>query len=320
MMTSITYQFVTLLLLISCIVCPTESRYKEKDRDRKYDKSTPYGAYPSSATVASVNLCSKNRDLKLVCHCAPDDSSGRARKAECWIFHTELMRHDPNWLTFHTQTNLEHLRIVIQSIGILKYVPTEAIRLLKQLKVLSIEYGQLEDIQPFALGNLTQLQNVTLANNQIKFVYRNAFANHAALEEIDLKDNAIVDIDQEAFVNLRQLVRLNLAKNNLTVLHDGTFQDMGNLKELNLRLNDINVLTREVFRGLGNLRFLDLSENDLSFIGDTVFAELWSLQELYLNNNNIEVSCFSNKIGEVRSNFQNFVEQKALNSDPHTKS
>ncbi|XP_055541368.1 connectin-like [Wyeomyia smithii] len=285
---TISQNMALLLLLLLCIVTnPTESRFR--DKDNKKSKSAQQNLLPGSHVgTPLMNLCSGDREMKLVCHCSPDDPHVKAQKANCWIFSKDLPRKDPNWLAFQTQTTLEQLKITVQKIGNLTYIPSDVIVTLKYLKQLTIEYGMIPDLLNYAFGNLTDLRNITMHKNQIRIVHPFAFANHPYLEEINLERNEIIELDKEALVRLPQLKRLNLDFNNLTMLHDDVFIDLTSLDELKLESNQLSVLTREIFKGLGNLRFLKLTANTISYIGDTVFAELWSLQELDLDGNHIE--------------------------------
>lgn len=83
-MTLKAFRQIALILLILCIISPTHSHYHERgrDRDRKRIKATGNGPsslasqQPQIATkITTINLCSKERDMKLVCHCTPDDVS-----------------------------------------------------------------------------------------------------------------------------------------------------------------------------------------------------------------------------------------------------
>lgn len=305
-MTTATYQCITFLfLLFLCIVSPIESYYREQSRSTSPTtnnngtaasplaskiNSRKHQLYPIPA-LAVKNLCSKDRDMKLVCHCTPEDYVHiKAKKADCWIFHDDFPQMDPNWLAFETQVYLEDLKVTVQRTGHLGYIPTSIFTRLSYLHELDISYGQINEINSFAFGNLTQLTKIILANNQIRYLLPYAFANHVDLVEIDLEQNQIVDIDKLAFVNVPNLASLNLSKNNISQLHDDVFTELRKLLDLRLESNAITALTREMFKGLGNLRTLRLSYNNMNFIGDTVFAELWGLQELDLDNNNVEVS------------------------------
>ncbi|XP_055607840.1 connectin-like [Uranotaenia lowii] len=284
------YRHIALVVLLLCLITsPTESRYREKEP--KKVKSPQQNLLQTSGIQAAsplMNLCSGDREMKLVCHCSPDDTHVKAQKANCWIFSKDLPRKDPNWLAFQTQNTLEQLKITVQKIGNLTYIPSDVIMTLKNLKQLTIEYGMIPDLLNYAFGNLTELRNITLHKNQIRIVHPFAFANHPFLEEINVERNEIIELDKEALVNLPQLKRLNLDFNNLTMLRDDVFLYLTSLDELKLESNQISRLTREIFKGLGNLRFLKMTSNTIDFIGDTVFAELWSLQELDLDGNRIE--------------------------------
>ena len=283
---------IALTLIILCSIHPTESRYREKTRDKSEPSPLATQQKYQQVTVPKValNLCSKDRALKLVCHCTPDDVNIKASKADCWIFLPDLPKSDVSWSAFHSQTQLQNLKFTVHVGGNLSFIPTDVIQILKFLKTISIEYGQLHEVLAFAFGNLTQLTNISLAHNQIQKLHGYAFVNHQHLVEISLEQNEINEIDRHTFLNLPNLYRLNLEHNKLEQLQDDTFEHLVKLNELLMQHNLINLLTRETFKGLGNLKNLNLSHNKLTFIGDTVFAELWSLQELSLEENQIEVS------------------------------
>lgn len=267
----------------------TSTSGMKKQKNLKHSNNV--GQEVATTTGSIMNLCSKDRDMKLVCHCSPEDYVHiKASKADCWIFHDDFPRKDPNWLAFHTQVYLEHLKLTVQRTGHLTYIPTDVIGTLKYLKTLSIEYGNIGELNSYAFANLTQIQSISLPKNQVRILFQYAFANHPDLEDINLEQNHIMDIDRHAFVDLPNLTKLNLAHNNLTTMHDDVFSELRKLIDLRMDSNQISVLTREMFKGLGNLKSLRISNNNINFIGDTVFAELWGLSELELDNNNIEVS------------------------------
>ncbi|CRK99190.1 CLUMA_CG012505, isoform A, partial [Clunio marinus] len=287
-MSSNTYQKITLLVLVLCIVSPIESRY-EKDRKQEKSTNTQQAAQLQPAsTQVTLNLCRKDRTLSFLCHCTPEDESIKAQKAECWIISSDISRKDPQWLAFNSQTQLQHLKFSVLANGNLSFIPTDILQSLKFLRTISIEYGHVHELYSFAFGNLTLLTNISLTNNQIKIIGPYTFGNHQHLIDINLEKNEIYELDRHAFVNVPNLIRLNLNNNQLEVIQDDTFEAFSKLNELWLRNNSINKLSREIFKGLGNLKILNLSFNKLIFIGDTVFAELWSLQELELESNQIE--------------------------------
>lgn len=289
---------IAIILILCCIFSRTESRRTEA-RDSYTQRSRKvtdrYSALPS--TIETVNICSRRRDFKLLCHCTPDDEKLPATKAECWVFQKGLHLNDTIWTGFKNQKGLRHLKFIVQGGGELKFVPTKYLEQLANLTSITIDYSQIRIIKSFAFANLPNLDVITLTNNQIEMVDKDGFANHIFLKEMDLRRNQIKEIDRYAFRNLPILRKLILDENNISTLHEELFNELGKLEDLSMAHNQISVLTGDMFKGLGNLRTLKMTGNNLNFIGDTVFAELWSLQELELDDNHIEVSSFSHKMG-----------------------
>lgn len=288
-MTALNHFFYALILLSLCTI-PIESRHRDKDRKKHREPSS----LPSQqhhiieSKVMPINLCSKGRDMKLVCHCSPPDNE-KAHKAECWIFQSDLSERDPDWTAFHTQTQLQSLGFSVHGKGNLSFIPTSVIQSLKHLEKLTIEYGQIHEISRFAFGNFSRIENITLPNNQIRSIHSYAFAHHKELEELTLNNNEIKEIDPFAFIGLQSLARLNLAGNRIQLLQEDTFESLDKLSKLTLSHNSIDFLTRETFKGLANLRILQIDHNTLKFIDDESFTELSSLVELDLGHNEIEV-------------------------------
>ncbi|CAO1415993.1 unnamed protein product [Diamesa serratosioi] len=283
-----------LMLLIVCTVYETESANQRQHRKKVKGHHHEPASLASQQhhiidkAVSPINLCSKERDMKLVCHCTPDDDTVKATKAECWIFRSDLKQHDPDWTAFHTQTQLHSLGFSVHGSGNLSFIPTTQIQSLRHLEKISIEFAQIHEVYSFAFGNFTRIKNISLPNNQIKIINAYAFANHPDLLELNLVRNDIYEIDPFAFINLPNLNRLTLEQNQINNIPEDTFEHLDKLNELLLSHNTIDLVTREMFKGLGNLWILKLSSNKLKFIGDAVFAELWSLIELDLDHNAIE--------------------------------
>ncbi|XP_055914475.1 connectin [Eupeodes corollae] len=278
-----------ILFLICCTVYSTESRYRDKEHKRPEKSDRFYSQPAQPATQEQINLCSRRRDMKLMCYCTPDDSAYMpVNKAECWIFQNGLHQNDTTWQRFYQQKKLRHLKFLVQNTGYLDYIPTKYLEMLTNLTTLSIEYSQIQVVKGYAFASLPNLELITLTNNLIEIIDRDAFANHIFLRELNLMRNQVTEMDRYAFRNLPVLQKLYLSWNNISNLHEGVFSEMGKLEDLSLEHNLISVLTGDMFKGLGNLKTLKLTHNNLNFIGDTVFAELWSLQELELDDNRIE--------------------------------
>jgi hypothetical protein len=292
------------MLLVLCTMPIDGSRRRDRERDHKNRHREPSSLASQHHIIESkvmpINLCSKGRDMKLVCHCSPDSSGEnnnvKAHKAECWIFRSDLSPRDPDWTAFHAQTQLQSLLFSVHGTGNLSFIPASVIQPLKHLERLTIEYAQIHEIFGFAFGNFTRIQNISLPNNQIRVISAYAFANHMELEELNVCRNEIYDIDPFAFINLPNLKRINLEHNRIETLQDDTFENLDKLSELVLSHNNLFMITREMFKGLANLWILKVDNNKLRLLDEAVFGELWSLIELDLGHNNIEVifpSCYA---------------------------
>lgn len=291
-MAALSHMLYTIILLY-LFAMPIESRHRERDRKKHREPSSLASQqhHIIESKVMPINLCSRQRNMKLMCHCTPDGDNMPAHKADCWIFHADLSIRDPDWTAFHTQTQLQSLAFSVHGSGNLSFIPTSVIQPLKHLEKLTIEFAQIHEIVGFAFGNFTRIHNISLPNNQIRVISAYAFANHMELHELSICRNEIYEIDPFAFFKLPNLNRLNLERNRIEMLHEDTFENLDKLSELTLSHNIIDVITRETFKGLGNLWVLKLDGNKLRYLGDNMFAELESLIELDLGRNIIEVIC-----------------------------
>lgn len=236
-----------------------------------------------------VNLCSKDIDMKLACHCSHDDAKRTVIEADCFVLHEEFPQSDAAWLSFRQHPNLRHFTLTVHRNGYMSYLPSDVLKYQRELRSVTITYADIREIPMFAFGNLTRLENITLVRSQVGVLHAYAFANHASLVTLNLEDNQISEVDPLSFSNLPELLDLSMSKNNMSKLHEDMFGGLSKLMRLKMAENQIHDLTREMFKGLGNLRLLDLSFNGIRFLRDTVFAELWSMQELDLESNVIEV-------------------------------
>lgn len=279
---------VVVAIVVSCHIGCTESRSRSGissnagGSNKHRDKNNGLGG--------PINLCAKDIDMRLMCHCSHDESRRTVKVVDCVVLHDDFSQTDMAWQAFRQHPNLEHFTLTVHRKGYMSYLPSDMLKYEKELRTITIEYADIREIPTFAFGNLTKLENITLTRSQIEVLDQYSFANHPQLVGLNLEENQIVEIDRMAFAGLPELLDLVLTKNNVSTLHEEMFADLGKLAHLKLNENLIVLVTREMFKGLGNLRQLDLSFNNVKLIGDTVFAELWSLQELCLENNSIEVS------------------------------
>jgi Leucine-rich repeat (LRR) protein len=303
-MATLNHILYTLMLFALCTMPIDGTRHRDRERDRKNRHREPASLASQhhivEAKAMPINLCSKGRDMKLVCHCSPDSSGEnnnvKAHKAECWIFRSDLSPRDPDWTAFHAQTQLQSLVFSVHGTGNLSFIPANVIQPLKHLERLTIEFAQIHEIFGFAFGNFTRIQNISLPNNQIRVLSAYAFGNLMELQEVNIHHNEIYDIDPFAFVNVPNLNRINLQHNRIEMLQDDTFENLDKLTALVLSHNNLIVVSRETFKGLSNLWTLKLDSNKIHQLEECVFSELWSLIELDLGHNNIEVLNFLSKL------------------------
>lgn len=306
-MTGLNHLYCALIVLFLCTLPIESARHRKKE-----PASLASQHHIIESKITPLNICNKDRETKLVCHCSPDNEASKAEKAECWIFQNDLSRHDPAWTAFDTQTQLKTLGFSVHGKGSLSYMPSEVIQNLKYLEKLTIEHGDFNTVPSFSFGNFTRLRNITMTRGKFQIIAPYAFAHHERLEDLFLVINDITEIDPAAFIGLINLQRLFLARNHLRFVHDETFEPLENLGELYLNFNLIEGVSRDVFKGLNNLYILKLDNNKLKFIEDETFVELTNLIELDLGHNMIEVICCNyvaneTPLNHVTKHFQHFL-------------
>lgn len=255
---------------------------------------TPANHRPRPAGGGTVsNLCSKDVDMKLACHCSFDERNKHTvTEADCLVLHQDFPQSDAAWLAFKQHPKLRHFTLTVHRNGFMSYLPSDVLKYQRELRTVMITYANIREIPTFAFGNLSWLENVTLTHSRIQVLDAHAFDNHVQLQTLNLEDNQIMEMDRWTFGHLPELTELVLTKNNISVLPEDIFERLSKLGRLMLAENLVADLTKDVFKGLGNLRVLDMSFNNLRYLRDTVFAELWSMQELDLEGNAIDVSGF----------------------------
>lgn len=275
------------LLLAAAVVPLTAGRQRTPSASHRPRPGTGTGATGGAVT----NLCSKDVDMKLACHCSLDERNRRqVTEADCLVLHQDFPQSDAAWLAFKQHPNLRHFTLTVHRNGFMSYLPSDVLKYQRELRTIVITYANIREIPPYAFGNLSRLENVTLARSRIQVLDAHAFDNHVRLQTLNLEENQIVELDRWTFGHLPELTELVLTKNNISVLPEDAFERLSKLARLMLAENLVVDLTKDVFKGLGNLRVLDMSFNNLRYLRDTVFAELWSMQELDLEGNAIDVS------------------------------
>lgn len=270
---------VTLLLLLLCTVGTTRASRKMGNKRRENPN-------PGQAP----NMCARDIDMKLMCHCTSDETRTSTVDADCLVLHEDFPQSDIAWKSFEQHPLLRHVTLTVHRKGFMGYLPSTVFGRQRELRSITITFAEVREIPPYAFVNLTRLENITLTNNHIQVLDMHAFVHHPALRVLNLEDNEITLVDRLAFGQLPQLQELVLAKNNLTALPAELFVELDGLLTLRLNENQLGELRRETFSGLGSLQTLDVSYNQVRRVGDGAFVELWSLQVLDLGSNGLEVS------------------------------
>lgn len=269
------------LLLLALLASPAPAEASRKLGNKRRDNPHP-GQAP--------NMCARDIDMKLMCHCTSDETRTSTVDADCLVLHEDFPQSDVAWKSFEQHPLLRHVTLTVHRKGFMGYLPSTVFGRQRELRSITITFAEVREIPPYAFVNLTRLENITLTNNHIQVLDMHAFVHHPALRVLNLEDNEISVVDRLAFGQLPQLQELVLAKNNLTALPDELFVELDGLLTLRLNENQLVELSREMFRGLGGLLTLDVSYNQVRRLGVGAFVELWSLQVLDLAGNGLEVS------------------------------
>lgn len=264
--------FLILVLVPSILTASTRSRSKKKTKDTKEKQ---------------VNVCEiDEQGASLYCYCNSNDLRN-ATEANCLIF-GRLEPEQPIWNHFSSQPYLKKLTLIVRHDGNFSHIPTTAIKQLKDIETIMIQYANISVVPERAFSNISTVVEINLSRNRIENLTRYAFENMKNLTHVNLDDNRIAEIYRDVFINLPNLRKLFINKNNLTTVHDKAFKHLTHLEELELSGNEISVLTRDTFYGLKSLVRLDLRDNHLGMIGDKTFIEMRELQEIDLDQNQIE--------------------------------
>ncbi|XP_035730290.1 connectin-like, partial [Vespa mandarinia] len=259
------------LLIVSSLAATSRSRGKKK----------------VAKETKEINICDiEGRQAPVYCYC---DNNGlrNATDANCLVLN-RFKVDDPMWSYFISQIYLTKLALTVRASGTLDYIPTDVLRQLKNLKIVTFQYAKIEELGERSFSNLSSITDINLSRNMIVVLKKYAFENIKELNVVNLDDNRIAEINRDVFVNLPNLRTLYLNNNNISIVHDKAFKHLIYLQELQMSGNQITVITRESFHGLRNLKRLDLRNNIISMIGDRSFVEMPELTELELDQNSIE--------------------------------
>ncbi|XP_039293511.1 connectin [Nilaparvata lugens] len=273
----------TIALLLFCqfvnLVSTTSTSSRSKIADRKSSNL--------QESDDMLNICElpANRHLNIYCMC---DDPQNATSVNCLIFSSGEKEDSFIWNRFEALPLVKKLEFHYRAVVTPNFIPSKALRSLKQLKTLEIVYGNIERVGSYAFSNLSLLQDLELTRNQIAYLEPFSFCHLPELKVITLGENQIVELRRDVFVDIPSLTKLYIDRNNLTTIHDRAFAQLNKLEELELHGNQLTSINSLTFYGLSRLKQLDLHQNRLSLIGENTFSEMPRLEELILESNRLQ--------------------------------
>ena len=206
-----------------------------------------------------------------------------------------------------------HLEALDLSYNIFTKVPADALRLLRNLRSLTLTGNRIIALRDFDFGYLRRMEVLALDKNPIAYVADRSFAGThltlLSLVSIDLANglqtiptgdfkylkgvslgrNGIKEIPRGWFKNLKSLRYLNLDENKLSRLPSRTFEGIERtIRTLYLNGNKLRKIPKEAFRSLRVLEFLGLSGNRIRKLHARSFNNSHTLQKLDLSRNYID--------------------------------
>lgn len=181
------------------------------------------------------------------------------------------------------------------------------------LVALDLSFNQLTRIPSDALRLLRNLRSLNVVGNKIQTLHDNDFLYLTKLEVLSLDKNPLTVIEDDSFVgtnlllltadsvnltmgllgipakDLQNLKGLSVGGNRLRHVNDGWFNAYPSLTSLNLDNNDIRELSQDAFSGLEEtLRTLELNGNKLKKVPREAIQHLKKLESLELTHNHIK--------------------------------
>lgn len=238
-----------------------------------------------------LDVCEPNArayDPKIVCYCTTLDS-GEYKKADCWVYGSELSEDDVAWDGFGRSANIKELSFVVFSNSGLHYLPQKGMYYLTDLTKFSLSYADIPRITSYAFSKLEKLEEISLVNNNISTLEDYAFLKLENLRSLNLSFNQITDIDRHVFYKNYKLELLHMTVNNITTIADKAFADLNHLIELRLDYNMIYRITGGTFAGLSSLILLTMTGNSISSVDEDTLEHVPALEHLDLSQNSLQV-------------------------------
>lgn len=145
--------------------------------------------------IKEVNICAyERRDAPIFCYCVSHQQRN-ATDVNCVVFNNFEV-DDPVWPHFASQTQLEKLTFTVKQGGTFTYVPSQALKQLKNLQVVTVEYAKILEIAEHAFSNLSSITEINLSRNMIVVLRKYAFENMKNVSLINLDENRIAEVNR----------------------------------------------------------------------------------------------------------------------------
>ena len=168
-------------------------------------------------------------------------------------------------------------------------VPSSSLRLLRNLRSLSLKANKIKALEDYDFGYLKSLEILSLDNNPIASISPHTFEGSQlsllVLNYITLRDG----LKSFAVGDLKHLNGLSLADNGLSEIPDGWFNNFTSLRYLGLDGNKCTSLQDNAFAGVDHtLQTLEMNNNDLETIPKATLRNLPNLKTLTLSHNRLQ--------------------------------
>ncbi|ELU03369.1 hypothetical protein CAPTEDRAFT_220537 [Capitella teleta] len=181
-----------------------------------------------------------------------------------------------------------HLETLDLSYNRLTSVPSDALKLLRNLRSLVLTANRISILRHFDFGYLRRLDILALDSNPIHSISSTAFMDTQLLllklDHVGLQQG----LGQLPTKSLSKLQGLTLSLNGIRFIPPAWFKQMDSLRYLRLDSNSLKFITNETFTGIeDSLRTLELNGNDLLYLPVLTIRQLSMLEDLSIAGNRL---------------------------------
>jgi Leucine-rich repeat (LRR) protein len=194
--------------------------------------------------------------------------------------------HELNFLSFWgLEYSLETLDL---SFNHFHRVPFEALRLLRNLRTLSLTSNDISALRDYDFGYMRKLEVLALDQNPIASIDLHSFVGThlflLILDQINLSRH-LADLPTDDFQYVKGL---SLGHNDINEIPPGCLRNLKSLRYLSLDDNGLSHIAADAFSGVeDSLRILELNHNSLTEVPSSALRRLPNLESLSLRHNKI---------------------------------